>query len=285
MRGTKRVYLHVLLMLIPLVCVQQGAQAIGIRPHRVDVTLPLGGEEVVEVTLANSSSMVKHVAVSLVGVRSLQDGSIVWLSTEGTDEAGTSYPYACIGACASLETSSLTIAPGSETTLSLRVRAPDTLEPGDFAGRVGALWFDVREGAAGTLFDSLVRYVCFVLIEFEGEQRRVVELTAMNARQDALGEIAFPVLALNTGNVHLSPDWQATIRDTSSEEIVERLYVPSGTLLPGCPRDVAAIWSAASVRDGLFDVEFSLWSDDALLAEAVLAGIHVESGVIVSPEL
>ncbi|MGB2984168.1 MAG: hypothetical protein WBC63_09995 [Candidatus Bipolaricaulia bacterium] len=271
-----------LLLLLPLLCIQHAVLGIGIRPHRVDVVVSQGTAEVIEITLTNSAEETKSVDVSLVGVRSLQDGSLVWLSEDGTDGAGQLYPYASIGNHVMIEPSSFTMAPGSEHTLRLRVQAPEALEPGGMAGRVGALWLDVRdEREDDALFDSVIRFVAFVLIEFDGGQRRAADLTVLKACQEDSGDLSLPILLSNTGNTHLSPTGLATIRDSATGEIVEQIALSEGTLLPGCPREYTAVWKAASVRDGRFDVEFVLSCDGTLLAQGALPGIAVEHGVLV----
>lgn len=151
------------------------------------------------------------------------------------------------------------------------------------AGRVGALWFDVADrGDDGALFDSVVRFITFLLLRLDDDRQAAAELSALAPRQDASGGVVLPVLLTNTGNVHLTPTGRVAIRDARSGRLVDELYLVEGTSLPQCPRSYAAVWVGDRVEDGEYDAEFAVAFGGMLPEQSVRIRFSVKDGLLLS---
>jgi hypothetical protein len=241
------------------------ALGIGIRPNRIDTTIPYGETKTIHVTVTNSGDDPLVIDVSLMGLEMAKDGTLIWLGNDGTDAAGNIYPYANISPYVTFEPAAFTVDPHSEATLLVRVRAPDAHQEEDMAGCVGALGFDVVNASAdsdGTSpFNTVLRLITFVLIRFEGGQHHAAELASLSVYQDEQMDIHLPFLFSNQGNAHVSLTGQVAIREVESGNIVDALGFSEGTALPQRPREYHAIWRSASLRQGRFIAEFTVTYD------------------------
>lgn len=261
------------------------AWGVGIRPNRIDASVPYGETEIIEVTVTNPGDDPLQVDVSLNGLDMTQNGVLLWLGNDGRDADGNFYLYANIGYYVAFEPATFTVEPQSEATFLVQIRTPDAYSEEEMAGCVGALWFDVVNASANSAgtspFNAVFRLVTFVLIQFDGGQYRAAEMTSLPVHQDEEMDIHFRVLFSNQGNVHVSPTGQVVIREAESGEIVDVLGLSEGTALPKRPRKYAAIWRSSSQRQGRFIAEFSVTYDsDALdLTASVLITVDAE-GVV-----
>lgn len=232
---------------------------IGIQPNRIDVIVPYGETEVVQVTVTNPGDDALQVDTTLVGLHMNQTGTLLWLENNGSDAAGNTYPYANISPYVTVAPKSFTIEPHSEVVVLVQVRAPDAYHEEEMAGCVGALWFDVVNATANSegssLFKNVFRLISFVLVQFDGGQLRTAALTPLSAYQDEKMDIHLPVLFSNQGNVHVAPIGQIVIREAETGEIVDVLGLSEGTALPQCPREYEAIWKTPPLDQGRFIVE------------------------------
>ena len=238
---------------------------IGIQPNRIDVVVPYGETEVVQVTVTNPGDDVLQVDTTLVGLHMNQTGALLWLENNGSDAAGNIYPYANISPYVTVAPKSFTIEPHSEVTILVQVRAPDAYQRGEMAGCVGALWFDVVNSTANSkgssFFNNVFRLISFVLVQFDGGQLRTAALRPLPAYQDEKMDIHLPVLFSNQGNVHVAPTGQVVIREAETGEVVDVLGFSGGTALPQCPREYQAIWKSSSIRQGRFIAETTVTYD------------------------
>ena len=238
---------------------------IGIQPNRIDVIVPYGETEVVQVTLTNPGDDALQVDTTLVGLHMNQTGTLLWLENNGSDAAGNTYPYANISPYVTVAPKSFTIEPHSEVVVPVQVRAPDAYHEGEMAGCVGALWFDVVNSTANSegssLFNNVFRLVSFVLVQFDGSQLRTAALTPLSAYQDEKMDIHLPLLFSNQGNVHVAPIGQIVIREAETGEIVDVLGLSEGTALPQCPREYQANWRSSSLGQGRFIAETTVTYD------------------------
>jgi len=215
---------------------------IGIEPNRIDVSVPYGETEVVQVTVTNPGNDFLR-----------------------SDAAGNTYPYANISPYVTVVPKSFTIEPHSEVVVLVQVRAPDAYHEGEMAGCVGALWFDVVNSTANSegssLFNNVFRLISFVLVQFDGGQLRTAALTPLPTYQDEKMDIHLPVLFSNQGNVHVAPTGQVVIREAETGEIVDVLGLSGGTALPQCPREYQATWRSSSLGQGRFIAETTVAYD------------------------
>ncbi|MFC2099548.1 hypothetical protein ACFLSF_01795 [Candidatus Bipolaricaulota bacterium] len=274
-----------LLVLVILSCSLR-AFGIGIQPSRIDAIIPYGETETIQVTLTNPGDAPLHVDVSLVGLEMAKDGSLLWLGNDGTDATGNIYAYADISPHVSFEPATFTVDPHSETTLLAQVRAPDVYEEEDMAGCVGALWFDIVDASADSSgaspFNTVFRLIAFVLIQFEGGQRRAAELTSLPVYQDEQMNLHLPFLFSNQGNAHVSLTGQVVIREAESGEIVDAVGFSEGTALPQRPREYQAVWKSSSLRQGKFVAEFTVTYDTNAPDLTVAVPFEVDEGLLVS---
>lgn len=258
------------------------AVGIGIQPNRIDTIIPYGETETIQVTVTNPGDDPLHVDVSLMGLEMAKDGSLLWLGSDGTDATGNIYPYANIRPHVTFEPAAFTVAPHSEATLLARVRAPDTYQEEDMAGCVGALWFDIVDASAdsdgASPFNTVFRLIAFVLIQFEGGQRRAAELTSLPLYQDEQMDLHLPFLFSNQGNAHVSLTGQVVIREVESGEIVDSVGFSEGTALPQRPREYQAVWRSSSLRQGKFVAEFTVTYDTNAPDLTVAIPIEVTAG-------
>lgn len=238
---------------------------IGIEPNRIDVSVPYGVTEVVQVTVTNPGDDVLQVDTTLVGLHMNQTGKLLWLENNGSDAAGIIYPYANINPYVTVAPKSFTIEPHSEVTILVQVRTPNAYHEGEMAGCVGALWFDVVNSTANSegssLFNNVFRLISFVLVQFDGGQLRTAALTPLPTYQDEKMDIHLPVLFSNQGNVHVAPTGQVVIREAETGEIVDVLGLSGGTALPQCPREYQATWRSSSLGQGRFIAETTVTYD------------------------
>ncbi len=266
------------------------AFGIGIQPNRIDMIVPYGETEIIQVTVTNPGDDPLQVDVSLMGLEMTQSGALLWLTNDGTNAAGNIYPYANISPHVAFEPSTFTIEPHSEDTLYVHVRAPDACREANMAGCIGALWFDVVNASAdseGTSpFNTVYRLITFVLIQFDGGQHHIAELASLPIYQDEQMDIHLPFLFSNRGNAHVSPTGHVVIREVESGEIVDTLGFPEGTALPQRPREYQAIWRSASTRQGRFIVEFTVTygTDTADLTASIPIEVDARGRLIPSTE-
>lgn len=241
------------------------ALGIGIQPNRIDVVVPYGETEVVQVIVTNPGDDALQVDTTLVGLNMDQTGALLWIESNGSDAAGNIYPYANISPYITVAPSSFSIEPHSEIAILVQVRAPDAYHEGEMAGCVGALWCDVVNTAANSegasFFNNVFRLISFVLVQFDGGRLRTAALAPLPAYQDEKMDIHLPVLFSNQGNVHVVPTGQVIIREVETGEIVDVLGLSGGTALPECPREYQAIWRNPSLRQGRFVAETTVTYD------------------------
>jgi len=283
MKARRAAWILTLLLLVLLIStVGFCAFGIGIHPNRIDTVIPYGETEIIQVVMTNPGDDPLQIDVSLMGLEMAQDGALLWLDNDGADAAGSVYSYANISPHVTFDPSTFIIAPHSEDTLYVHVRAPDAHHEAELAGCIGALWFDVVNASAnaeGTSpFNTVFRLITFVLIQFDGGQHPRAELASLPAYQSEQMDIHLPFLFSNQGNVHLSPTGHVVIRDALSGEIVDALGLAEGTALPQRPRKYEAIWRSASLRQGRFIVEFTVTYGTDTADLTVSIPIEVDAG-------